>query len=181
MDFENQQEEGKGYPLPPRSSFHRTKNEKTAAPFILSRPVIIGSILIVVILAMVLFNQVFGDKGAEGVVEKDQQNQATPNTQQPNNSENSDPPQEEQIALETSGETTEEETADQTVNGNLGAELQEIIHVVESGENLYRISLKYYQSGKYAKALAEYNGLTDKDALYAGYKLKIPDKDVLQP
>lgn len=181
MDFENQQEEGKAYPLPPRSSFHKTKNEKTEAPFILSRPALIGSIFIVVILAIVLFNQVFDDQGAERVVERDQQNQAPPNTQQPNNPVNSNPSQEEQSVSDPSEETTEEKTADQTVNSNIESELKDTIHVVEPGENLYRISLKYYQSGKYAEALAEYNGLTDKDDLYAGYKLKIPDKDVLQP
>ncbi|GBF11586.1 LysM domain protein [Tepidibacillus sp. HK-1] len=59
-------------------------------------------------------------------------------------------------------------------------ETKESIHIVKPGENLYRISLKYYQSGKYVSALAKYNGLKNSDDLYAGFKLKIPDKSLLQ-
>lgn len=50
-------------------------------------------------------------------------------------------------------------------------EAGEIIHVVQAGENLYRIGLQY---GLSWVAIAEYNGLANADALSAGQELRIP-------
>lgn len=47
----------------------------------------------------------------------------------------------------------------------------EIIHVVQSGENLYRIGLQY---GLSWVAIAEYNGITNPDAISEGQELRIP-------
>jgi LysM repeat protein len=48
---------------------------------------------------------------------------------------------------------------------------KEIIHIVQRGENLFRIGLKY---GLDAATLAQYNGLSDPDRIYVGQSLKIP-------
>ncbi len=47
----------------------------------------------------------------------------------------------------------------------------ERIHVVQPGENLYRIGLQY---GLSWVAIAEYNGITNPDAISAGQELRIP-------
>lgn len=47
----------------------------------------------------------------------------------------------------------------------------EIIHIVQPGENLYRIGLQY---GLSWAAIAEYNGITNADAISAGQELRIP-------
>ena len=51
--------------------------------------------------------------------------------------------------------------------GNTG----ETIHVVQPGENLYQIGLLY---GLTWQAIAEYNGITNPDAIDVGQELKIP-------
>ena len=45
------------------------------------------------------------------------------------------------------------------------------IHVVQPGENLFRIALGY---GLDTNALARYNGITDPNKIYVGQKIKIP-------
>jgi LysM repeat protein len=47
-------------------------------------------------------------------------------------------------------------------------------HIVQQGETLYSISRKYFNSSKYAKAIAEYNQLKDGDDVKVGSVLKIP-------
>lgn len=54
-------------------------------------------------------------------------------------------------------------------NPQVGAET---IHIVQPGENLFRIGLKY---GVDAKTLAQYNGISDPDKIYVGQQIKIPD------
>jgi len=48
----------------------------------------------------------------------------------------------------------------------------EIIHVVQPGENLYQIGLLY---GLSWQTIAEYNGITNPDAIDVGQELKIPE------
>ncbi|WLR51977.1 LysM peptidoglycan-binding domain-containing protein [Bacillus tianshenii] len=50
------------------------------------------------------------------------------------------------------------------------------IHTVKSGDNLYRISLQYYDTPAYQKYLAEYNNLQEADSLDLGQKVKIPPR-----
>lgn len=47
----------------------------------------------------------------------------------------------------------------------------EIIHVVQAGENLYRIGLQY---GLSWVVIAEYNGITDPNAITVGQEIRIP-------
>ena len=54
----------------------------------------------------------------------------------------------------------------------------ERIHVVQPGENLYRIGLQY---GLSWVAIAEYNGITNPDAISAGQELRIPPSPTATP
>lgn len=49
----------------------------------------------------------------------------------------------------------------------------EIIHVVQAGENLFRIGLRY---GFTVQELATYNGITNPDVLAVGQEIRIPPK-----
>ena len=46
-----------------------------------------------------------------------------------------------------------------------------VVHIVQPGENLYRISLRY---GTTVKAIAAANGLTNTSRIYVGQRLTIP-------
>lgn len=70
------------------------------------------------------------------------------------------------------GESNSEQTTS-TTNENQ-------IYEIKKGDNLYRISIKFYKTGKYYEALAIYNNLTNVDAIYAGLKIKIPPKEKLK-
>lgn len=48
-------------------------------------------------------------------------------------------------------------------------------HTIQSGETLYRISVKYYGTGEYAEAIAEFNDITDKRKIRSGMVLQIPE------
>lgn len=48
------------------------------------------------------------------------------------------------------------------------------IHVVESGDSLYSISIKYYNTSKYQDLIVEHNRLDNPEALRVGQKLEIP-------
>ena len=45
------------------------------------------------------------------------------------------------------------------------------VHVVQRGENLFRIALKY---NRFAEEIAEANGITDSDSIAVGQRLIIP-------
>ena len=49
----------------------------------------------------------------------------------------------------------------------------EIIHVVQAGENLFRIGLRY---GFTAQELATYNGIANPDVISVGQEIRIPPK-----
>lgn len=68
---------------------------------------------------------------------------------------------------ETPAAEPEPSSTPETVPNEAG----EIIHVVQPGENLYRIGLKY---GISWVVIAEYNGIANADALSAGQELRIP-------
>ena len=53
-------------------------------------------------------------------------------------------------------------------------EQQYIIHTVKGDENLFRISLKYYNSRRGEAIIKELNGLDEDGTVYEGQKLKIP-------
>ncbi len=54
----------------------------------------------------------------------------------------------------------------------------ERVHVVQAGENLYRIGLLY---GLSWVAIAEYNGITDPNAITAGQELRLPPSPTATP
>jgi len=45
------------------------------------------------------------------------------------------------------------------------------VHVVQPGENLFRIALRYGLDYNY---LASYNGITDPSRVFVGQQIKIP-------
>jgi LysM repeat protein len=49
----------------------------------------------------------------------------------------------------------------------------ETIHVVQPGENLFRIALRYNMSHHY---LASYNGISNPNAIYVGQQIRIPPR-----
>ena len=51
------------------------------------------------------------------------------------------------------------------------APVSEIVHVVQPGENLFRISLKY---NLLASVVAAYNGIANPNLIYVGQKIRIP-------
>ncbi|MEW6578482.1 MAG: LysM peptidoglycan-binding domain-containing protein [Chloroflexota bacterium] len=54
----------------------------------------------------------------------------------------------------------------------------ETVHVVQPGENLFRIALKYNLPTAY---LATYNGITNPNLIYVGQKIRIPSGTAAQP
>jgi nucleoid-associated protein YgaU len=53
------------------------------------------------------------------------------------------------------------------------------LHTVASGDNLFKISNKYYNDGKAWRKLAKYNGIDAETPLKVGQKIKVPTNDVL--
>lgn len=79
------------------------------------------------------------------------------------------PPPSDTAPTPTAGPATELPPSP-TAEGGLN-EAGEIIHTVQPGENLYRIGLKY---GISWVVIAEYNGITNADAIAVGQELRIP-------
>ena len=50
-------------------------------------------------------------------------------------------------------------------------------HTVQSGDSLYKISRKYYGTGKYAGKIAEFNKMTLSSRIRVGQRLKLPRLD----
>lgn len=58
------------------------------------------------------------------------------------------------------------------------APASETIHVVQPGENLFRVALKYGLSTAF---LASYNGITNPNLIYVGQRIRIPSGAAAQP
>jgi cytoskeletal protein RodZ len=73
---------------------------------------------------------------------------------------------------------TSPEQAEESPSPDESSEEPTIIaeHIVQSGETLYSITMKYYHSKKYMDHLAEYNGIKDIRNIETGTKLIIPEK-----
>lgn len=79
---------------------------------------------------------------------------------------------EEEVAEEAEEAAEEAEEEATEAEAETGAQAtDERIHVVQAGENLYRIGLQY---GISWVVLAEYNDLPNANAIYVGQELKIP-------
>ncbi len=94
--------------------------------------------------------------------------QSVPPTETPSAPEPTAEPTAEPLTEPTAEPTSEQAAtpASGTVN-----EAGEVIHIVQPGETLYRIGLQY---GLSWVVIAEYNGITNPDAISAGQELRIP-------
>ncbi len=101
---------------------------------------------------------------------QDNSNTSDNSTQNNNTTQDSSNTSDSHLATDKTNEQNNQTVNDQT---------EDKIHVIQAGENLYRISKKYYNTGKYYQALSDYNGLANPDAIYAGLKIKIPDLNTL--
>ncbi len=103
-----------------------------------------------------------GDTGSEGVPAEPAPGEETPAEPAPGGDETAPP--DETTAPES---PTEPETGDESPPAATG----ERIHIVQSGENLYRIGLLY---GFTWQELQTYNGLVNPNALEVGQEIRIP-------
>lgn len=162
--------------LPPRSAKHGLKPKKKNGNIL---QMLTGSLIFIIIIAIsVYFFMGLSDDEAEKF-------DAIPNTavttgendsnNQPINNNGS------MVTASEENETTEQ-NSDQDNDANMETTEnsgEETIHVVKSGENLFRIAILYYNSGEYYEELAQYNGLNSASDIYAGMELKIPSKEKL--
>lgn len=168
--------DGETKSLPPRSVKHGLKPKKKHSNIL---QMLTGSLIFIIIISIsvYVFMSLSEDNDAENF-------DFIPNTttieENNKNNESANNSDFEVVAPETSedldqitNENTDENST--SVRDNEG----ETIHIVKSGENMFRISILYYNSGEYYEALAKYNGLDNAGDIYAGMKLKIPSKEVL--
>jgi LysM repeat protein len=59
-----------------------------------------------------------------------------------------------------------------------GTSAEEVIHIVQAGENLYRIALRY---GRTYQEIATYNGITNPAAISVGQEIRIPGQTATTP
>ena len=179
--------------LPPRRSIHSIKKPDKSSDNKLFR-VIVSSLFIVIIASIVFF--LFFDNFNINLFNSNQEiPEITENEDLNSNIENpigqeetpeegtTDLTEEEEITDLTEEEIIdllEEEPESEESNNQIEppSTTTDQIHIIQDGENLYRISDKYYGPG-YMEALARYNNITDIDKLTAGYKLKIPSIELL--
>ncbi|HSM57614.1 MAG TPA: LysM peptidoglycan-binding domain-containing protein [Candidatus Sulfomarinibacteraceae bacterium] len=85
---------------------------------------------------------------------------------------------EEAESAEEEMEAAEEESAEEAAATEAETTGEERVHVVQPGENLYRIGLQY---GISWVVLAEYNGIPNANAIYTGQQIRIPATDDATP
>lgn len=84
-------------------------------------------------------------------------------------------PEETEATPEPTAEATEEPTAEPTAEADAG---EERVHVVQAGQNLYRIGLQY---GISWTELAEYNNIADPNRVEVGQEIRIPPTEGAGP
>lgn len=159
--------------LPPRSAKHGLKPKKKSGSIL---QMLTGSLIFIIIIAISVyfFMSLSDDNDADNF-------DVIPNTtttieESDNNDQqlsDSDSEAFEPEANEAVDENTEENNTPIENSGEY------TIHVVKSGENLFRISILYYNSGEYYEQIAQYNGLSSASDIYVGMELKIPTKEAL--
>ncbi|MFV9510720.1 LysM peptidoglycan-binding domain-containing protein [Tepidibacillus sp. LV47] len=185
MEQQFRQEEWFSHPLPPRSTVHRKDNKKKKVPLSTKKW---NSLQIIVFLFIFL---IIGT--AYGVYQygktKEVMNQRTPinpsilqgsqETGDPNHqSKNINQSRLSQEYSENDSKTKNIQPLNQDLEKSYTNEKPirpMILHLVQSGETMFRISLKYYKTGRYAEKLAKYNQIKDFSKLETGSTLKIPD------
>ncbi len=179
--------------LPPRSTIHSMKviEESNGSKII---RILLSSFVFVIIIAFILFF-LFSDNFGSDVVDNNQTENETNFTQSDDAADDIENQlvQDDTIPVDDGNEVVlnEVKTVDdlednnpiEVVDDNQQSEPPpnsiETTHIVQVGENLYRISLKYYGPG-YMEELAKYNNMVDSDNLTVGTVLKIPNKELLQ-
>lgn len=178
--------------LPPRSTLHNLKETEDSGESKIIQ-LLLGSFFFIVIIAAILLFLFNHEKDNIDALNTEQ-NQ-TQGTEQSNNQSSDDsqievPDSDSTLTTDQSQEeinSNDEEVSDENKpNDESDSESNSLVtdenktYVVQSGENLYRISIKFYETGEYYEALAIYNNLENVDAIYAGLKLEIPPKEKLQ-
>lgn len=85
---------------------------------------------------------------------------------------------EETESLPAEAEAEAPDPAEETETPPVAAAAGELSHIVQRGENLFRIGQQY---GVSWVAIAQYNGLTDPNAIQAGQTIRIPPPGEPQP
>jgi LysM repeat protein len=185
--------------LPPREQIHRQKRKKTKMK--IKYPVIRLLVLSFVLLPIIIFsmNSYFNDKtrgGAEKTTAatsgyetvKFEETNTDQIVEEAKEEEQEEAVVEVDMAVES--EQNEEVTTPENVPVENGAESSEtpastnntettnpqskiILHTVQPGENLFRISMKYYNSKAGEEIIKKANKLLNEN-VYAGQVLKIP-------
>lgn len=92
----------------------------------------------------------------------------TPLTEQPPGGEIAPPAEPTAETQPPAGDQSQPPPADQITSPS-----GEIIHIVQPGDNLFRIGLRY---GFTAQELATYNGIPNVNIIYVGQEIRIPPK-----
>ncbi|WP_181833057.1 LysM peptidoglycan-binding domain-containing protein [Bacillus taeanensis] len=74
---------------------------------------------------------------------------------------------------ETANNYQSSDSKGQQIDSDLNAKEREVIHIVQKGETLFRISMKYYESRNGEEIIRERNNLRENE-IYEGQKLVIP-------
>jgi LysM repeat protein len=181
--------------LPPREQIHREKRKKTKLK--IKYPIIRILVLFFILLPIVIFSaysylevgkgskteKVNGDSSGYEVINFEKTETESTVETSVEEKENA-PVEEEQEAIEVQksiSQATPIESASSvptTISGqgtdkNVEPAPQVIYHTVKSGENLYRISLKYYHSKAGEDSIRKANNLKGNE-IYLGQVLKIP-------
>jgi LysM repeat protein len=181
--------------LPPREQIHREKRKKTKLK--IKYPIIRILVLFFILLPIVIFSaysylevgkgskteKVNGDSSGYEVINFEKTETESTVETSVEEKENA-PVEEEQEAIEVQksiSQATPIESASSvptTISGqgtdkNVEPAPQVIYHTVKSGENLYRISLKYYHSKAGEDSIRKANKLKGNE-IYLGQVLKIP-------
>lgn len=176
--------------LPPRSAKHGINPKKKNGSIF---HMLTGSLIFIIIISISVyfFMSLSDDKetenfdtipntttNADSNGKNEQVNNSDSNFVEPNETENASG---NSNTNEDVSENTNEDALQNTEEASLPVEnnQEERIHIVKSGENLFRISILYYDSGEYYEELAQYNDLNSPTDIYAGMELKIPNKEAL--
>ncbi|OEF97259.1 hypothetical protein BHF71_03745 [Vulcanibacillus modesticaldus] len=195
-DFEREHEEMEiamktdHHSLPPRSTIHGSNEYGNSIKINWnSAYLFISSFVFIVVIASLIFFQLSGHKSEEvdiGLQENNEISYSSGDSLVVDGQENienneSTIEEDEDLGVTSSSETDSQilDGVEQTTVEVNNDDQDATIHVVAPGENLFRISLKYFGSGEYVEALAKYNGLADVNDIYAGFELKIPSKEIL--
>ncbi|WP_017753497.1 LysM peptidoglycan-binding domain-containing protein [Calidifontibacillus oryziterrae] len=76
--------------------------------------------------------------------------------------------------IASTDDSTNDSTDDAIINSIDEATNGFPVHIVQAGDTLYSISVKYYNSAKYQNIIAEHNELHNPEALTVGLQLEIP-------